>query len=125
MTKKTHAQVIGTAGETYALQFLLEKQFELITQNFRCKAGEIDLIMRDDINLVFIEVRTRRPTQYGDGADSITPAKQRKLIKTAAYFLTQSPQFNHVPARFDVLDLKPVDKTRFDVDWIPAAFCAF
>lgn len=98
---QTSRQAQGQAGEDAALAYLLRHGLVLVSRNFRCKAGEIDLIMRDQASLVFVEVRMRASCDYGGAAASVTPAKQRRLLRTAQFFLLryQSP-----PAcRFDVI----------------------
>lgn len=99
--KKTARQVAGQGGEDDALAYLVERGLVLLERNFRCKAGEIDLVMRDGQTLVFVEVRKRTPNAYGDAAASITPAKQRRLIIAAQLYLQR---YRSPPAcRFDVI----------------------
>ena len=76
---------IGFAEERRALLYLQKQGLKLITRNYQCKMGEIDIIMQDKDMLVFVEVRYRRKGRYGDGLDSVTYSKQRKLIRTANY----------------------------------------
>ncbi|MES2831984.1 MAG: YraN family protein [Pseudomonadota bacterium] len=98
---ETARQIIGAAGESQALGYLQDQGLTLVTQNFRCKVGEIDLIMRHGETLVFIEVRARASSQYGGAAASVTPAKQRRLIRAAQFYLQR---FRAVPpCRFDVV----------------------
>lgn len=63
----------------------------MIAQNWRCSSGEIDLIMRDGTTLVFVEVRTRRSAVNGLAEESVTPAKQRRLIALAQLYLDRHP----------------------------------
>lgn len=63
----------------------------MIAKNWRCSFGEIDLIMRDGTTLVFVEVRTRRSAVSGLAEESVTPAKQRRLIVLAQLYLDQHP----------------------------------
>ncbi|GAA0817096.1 YraN family protein [Ralstonia mannitolilytica] len=110
----------GDAGEDRALRYLQARGLSVVTRNYRCKAGEIDLVMRDAAGaLVFVEVRARvaRSTQrFGGAAASVTPAKQRRLIAAAEDFLAQQAQ--DVPAcRFDVI---AIDGTR--IEWMRDAF---
>ncbi|RJG03056.1 YraN family protein [Noviherbaspirillum sedimenti] len=98
---QTAKQVQGQAGEEAALAYLLQHGLTLVTRNFRCKAGEIDLIMREHASLVFVEVRKRASLDYGGAAASITPAKQRRLLRAAQVYLLR---FKTLPAcRFDVV----------------------
>lgn len=76
--------------------------------------------MRDDTHLVVVEVRQRSHADFGGAAASVTPAKQRKLIKATEYLLTQQPHYAHLNIRFDVV---AIDGDT--LSWIPNAFQAF
>lgn len=105
----------GRRAEARAEQFLRDRGFTLIRRNFREKTGEIDLIMARGDLLAFIEVRYRANPSYGTGAESISRAKQRRIIHTAEMFLQQSRQhWNQY--RFDVISIGD------DIHWIPDAF---
>ncbi|WP_241687897.1 YraN family protein [Janthinobacterium sp. 17J80-10] len=94
-------QVSGQAGEDAALAHLSRQGLTLVTRNFRCKAGEIDLIMREQDCLVFIEVRQRASRDFGGAAASVTPAKQRRLLRATQYFLLRYKTLP--PCRIDVV----------------------
>ena len=118
----------GEYTESLACRYLESKGFKLIEKNFSCRLGEIDLIMQDNDNLVFVEVRYRRSNNFGSGAESITTSKQSKLIKTASLYLQNYDKRNKYPARFDVISITGfietdnIDKINFD--WIKNAFGA-
>ncbi len=118
----------GDYTENLARQFLESKGFKLIEKNFNCRMGEIDLIMQDSASLVFVEVRYRRNTHFGSGAESVTPSKQAKLVKTAALYLQRNTKLNQYPARFDVISitgsLATNDINKINFDWIKNAFGA-
>lgn len=98
---RTEKQVIGQAAEDKALDYLRGMGVTLVERNFRCRGGEIDLIMKDGATLVFVEVRKRSTPRYGGAAASVTTRKQGRLILAAQVFLqryTQPP-----PCRFDVI----------------------
>lgn len=95
-------QVSGQAGEDHALAHLLAQGLRLITRNFRCKGGEIDLIMQHHDNLVFVEVRKRANMRHGGAAASVGAAKQARLILAARVYL-QRYQSSPPPCRFDVI----------------------
>lgn len=118
-TKTTRTKGIET--EALACQYLQAKGLRLLTQNYQCKLGEIDLICHDGTSIVFVEVRFRSSVLYGHPAESVTRHKQRKLIKTARYFLYKHPQFANQPCRFDVIaiTLKSSDP---QIEWIQNAF---
>jgi putative endonuclease len=102
-TNRTEKQITGDSGERQALLYLEGQGMSLVERNFRCKAGEIDLVMRDKAGLVFVEVRKRAPgaAQFGGAAASVTPAKQRRLILAAQLYLKR---YTEPPAcRFDVI----------------------
>jgi putative endonuclease len=98
---RTVKQVAGDAAEERALHYLKAKGLELVERNFRCKGGEIDLVVRDGKTLVFVEVRQRAGRDFGGAAASVTPAKQRRLIIAAQVFLQRYKM--PPPCRFDVI----------------------
>ncbi|MFX7820786.1 YraN family protein, partial [Acinetobacter baumannii] len=77
-------------GEDAALVYLQQQGLRLLERNWRCKAGEIDLIMQDDATLVFVEVRRRKNDRFGGAAASVTWHKQQKLIRAAQWYLQQA-----------------------------------
>jgi len=93
----------GTAAELAAEQWLLRHGLSSVARNVRCKAGEIDLVMCDGEQLVFVEVRLRTRDDYGGAAASVTRSKQRRLIKAAQWFLAANPSWSNRPCRFDVV----------------------
>lgn len=89
--------------------------------NWRCRQGEIDLILRQDRLLVFAEVRLRNRDDFGGALASVTPAKQRKIVATARAFLQHHPEFGTCDCRFDVLALR-AGREAWQVHWLPGAF---
>lgn len=111
---------IGQLAEDQACNYLVQQGLRLVTRNYRCRLGEIDLILWDKTNLVFAEVRFRKHAHFGHAADTVTYYKQRKIIKTALHYLQCYPCDN--PCRFDVVAVTPrVDKTS-GITWIRDAF---
>jgi putative endonuclease len=110
----------GRWAEGEAARYLEQQGLRLITRNFRCRHGEIDLIMRDRSELVFVEVRLRSDSRFGDGFDSVTGPKRRRLMTAARYYLTRRNPSN-LPCRFDVVS---VSKRNYhaQVDWLQDAF---
>ncbi len=98
---QTEQQRLGRLGEDRALAHLLQHGLVLVERNFLCKAGEIDLIMQHGAHLVFVEVRRRAGSRYGGAAASVTPAKQRRLIHAAQFYLLRYPSLP--PCRFDLV----------------------
>lgn len=99
--RRTDKQVQGQAAEDDALQYLQKQGLTLVERNFRCKGGEIDLIMQDREMLVFVEVRKRSDARYGGAASSVTTRKQARLIVAAQVFLQRRTTLP--PCRFDVI----------------------
>lgn len=118
MTEKVNSRQAGLDAETYALAFLKEKKLSFICRNFRCKQGEIDLIMQDEETLVFVEVRKRSHLDYGSGLDSVTLQKQQRLIRTATVYLLEQCLYEKINCRFDIISLDKNSK----MTWIKNAF---
>lgn len=98
---RTAKQISGQIGEDDALAYLQQQGLTLVERNFRCKGGEIDLVMQVKDTLVFVEVRKRADRDHGGAAASVTPAKQKRLIIAAHIFLQR---YKMQPAcRFDVV----------------------
>jgi len=90
----------------------------LLTKNWRCRSGELDLIMRDKDTVVFVEVRYRRSNRFGGAAQSVDSHKQRKLARSAQQFLQQHSLLNSSPCRFDVIAMSAGTSPQ----WIKNAF---
>ncbi len=95
---------LGRKGEALACRLLRELGLDILMQNFRCAAGEIDIVARDDDVLCFVEVKTRRHAGRGRPADAVDPAKQQRLIQTAARYLREAGNPN-VLYRFDIVEI--------------------
>jgi len=109
----------GREGEQYAEAYLQGQGLFLVERNYRCRFGEIDLIMREGEVVVFIEVRMRASQAFGGAASSITLSKQGKLMRTARLYLAS---LKSVPeCRFDVVLLSGVKGE--GMEWIKNAFC--
>lgn len=109
--------ITGKQAENSALKFLQAKGFKLIVQNFRCKVGEIDLIMEDKKFWVFIEVRYRKNNNYGLGLETVNKMKQQRLIRAATFYLQQQNLLGKVDCRFDIISFNGNK-----IDWIKNAF---
>jgi putative endonuclease len=121
VTTKTPAQAKGRCAEDQALAFLEAHGLRLLERNYRCRYGEIDLVMEDGAALVFVEVRYRSSTRYGGALESVDRRKQAKLLTTARYFLQARGQGRS--ARFDVAALSP-SAGDWTVQWVKDAFQA-
>lgn len=120
---QTNAQQIGQTAENMACDYLLMKGLKLITRNYRCKMGEIDLVMRDKDYLVFVEVRFRRNQAFGTSSETVTYFKQNKLVRSAHFYLQQHHLTDKVPCRFDVIAITQA-ATHPNIEWVKNAFSA-
>ncbi|MFW2439205.1 MAG: YraN family protein [Arenicellales bacterium] len=111
----------GNKAEALAEKYLINQGLNTIKCNYRCKAGEIDMLMQDGDTLVFIEVRYRSNPFFGTAAESITRQKIHRIRKTAEHFLLTHKQYTHLFKRFDVIAISAqTDKQEFL--WIKDAF---
>jgi putative endonuclease len=114
----------GKRAEDFAKDYLKRHGLKFVQSNYRCKHGEIDLIMRDQTTTVFVEVRYRNNTDFGTGAETVDYKKQSKLLASAAYYLQSHPDAARGACRIDVMSLTRDSKNRgepFQVEWIPNA----
>lgn len=109
----------GYKAENFALNFLKKNGLSLKACNYRCKLGEIDLIMLDGLYLVFIEVKMRKSSDFGGALYSVTKSKQEKIKKTASLYLLHNNCFEKYPVRFDVI---AIEGTPPSINWIKNAF---
>ena len=94
---------IGQQGEAIAAEALVNAGYELLTRNWRCSTGELDLVARHRDDIVFVEVRTRSGSEGIDAAiESITPRKITRLINLAGLYL-QSHALENSPFRIDIV----------------------
>ena len=94
--------ILGNRAEKLARQYLKKQGLTLLETNFHCRYGEIDIVMRDQDYLVFVEVRHRKSSKFGGALESVDSHKQRKLRHTAEYYLIKHKK-NDTPCRFDIL----------------------
>jgi putative endonuclease len=113
---------VGLHAEQLAFQFLLEKGLRPVRRNFRCRRGEIDLIMLDDRCLVFVEVRSRTGTSFVEAILTIDSRKQRKLANAAAMFLAMNETFGEHVCRFDVIGIDRGASGEIAIEWMQDAF---
>ena len=93
---------LGNAGERLAAERLRQAGYTVREANYRCRAGEIDIVAEENGDIVFVEVKTRRGTAYGLPEEAVTPAKRRKLIAAAQTYLADQGQLD-VSWRIDVV----------------------
>ena len=125
--EKLNTNTIGQNAEDLALAFLTNNGMQLVERNYRCKVGELDLIMQHNNQLVFVEVRYRKHTGFGSGAETIDYRKQQKIIKSAEHFLQSHSKYSKLPCRVDVVSITTPSKNNQQqpsIDWIPNAIQA-
>jgi putative endonuclease len=106
----------GAAAEGLAARFLASQGLAIVSRNYRCRVGEIDIVARDGRTLVFVEVRMRRNRSFGGPAESITFAKRRRLRLAAQHYLARLA--SEPPCRFDAVLLEALDAER--IEWLRA-----
>lgn len=117
-------QRIGNRAEQQARDWLQQQGLTTVAVNYRCRLGEVDLVMIDHNTLVFVEVRWRRHQQYGGPLASVDTRKQRRLTQAARHFLGRHPDQAQRPCRFDVIGMTPGDDGEARYQWIQNAFYA-
>ncbi len=114
-TRPSHL-IRGEKSEQLACQYLLNQGLQKVDKNFRCKVGELDLIMRDNHTLVIVEVRFRKSNKFGSALESITQKKQSRIIAATEYYLLINKLNTSI--RFDVVAMS----NETDINWIKNAF---
>ncbi|WP_069801871.1 YraN family protein [Thermogemmatispora onikobensis] len=105
LTRASRQRALGRAGERLAALTLHQRGYHIHERNFRCRAGEVDLVASDGEELVFVEVKTRRGSNWGRPEEALTPRKRRKLIEVASYYLEQHEAYGR-PWRIDVVAIQ-------------------
>jgi putative endonuclease len=109
MRSKQQDKKIGAVGESVAVAHLEQRGYSIVSKNFSCKLGEIDIIAQRDDTICFIEVKSRRGMGYGRPGEAVTANKQKHIRQTATYFLFT--QWHNLPVhedtafRFDVMEI--------------------
>lgn len=121
----THADTRGTAAERQAEAWLQQQGLRPIERNYRCRVGEIDLIMRHGEQLVFVEVKFRRQSRFGAAVEMVDARKQQKLRRAAQFYLQSRKLTEQASCRFDVVGVQPAagnGNTTHQFQWIRDAF---
>lgn len=119
--KQNNKRAFGEGLEKRAVKYLTEKGLRIIAENYLCKMGEIDIIARDNQDLIFVEVRYRKSDLYGGSAASVDKKKQKRIILAAEHYLLKHKLTNKVACRFDVIAITG-SLEHLDFNWIKAAF---
>lgn len=109
----------GAAAEERAARLMQAAGFTLLARNYRCRAGELDIVARRGPLLVIAEVRLRSSALFGGAAASVGAAKRRRILRAARYLLARQPQLAALAVRFDVL---ASEAGSAELDWIEGAF---
>ena len=111
----------GVDAEKAVLAYLEARGLRLLERNYRCAAGELDMVMLDQRELVFVEVRYRRNARFGGAAPSVDADKRRKLRRVGEVFLQHHPRLAYDGCRFDVVAVTGA-ASEYAFDWISDAF---
>jgi putative endonuclease len=114
MTRNT--VVMGASAETAATRLLLERGYRIVERNFRCNAGELDVIARDRDILVFVEVRSRTDADHGHAAEMVDAHKQRQVARVAECYLAMR-DLDYDEVRFDVVAITGGDAELIQDAW--------
>lgn len=108
----------GAATEDRALQFLRGRGLQLIARNWRCKAGELDLVMRDGDTVVVTEVRGRSRPEFGSAAETVNGRKQQRILRATRLLLARRRDLADRPLRFDIVAIDG----QGEIQWLQGAF---
>jgi putative endonuclease len=111
---------LGLDGESYATRYLVGAGFDILTRNWRCPAGEIDILAMDGGTLVVIEVKTRTSRLFGAPYEAVTWAKAEKIRSLAVHYLREHRHGG--PVRFDVISIVMPRQGQAELEHIRAAF---
>jgi putative endonuclease len=119
MTQKRTSIHQGREAEHQSRRYLEHQGLQFLERNYRCRLGEIDLIMDDHGTVVFVEVRYRGSSRFGCPAETVDARKQARLRATAEHFLQRRRQHREQPCRFDVI---AISGNRQPPVWLKDAF---
>jgi len=118
---KRNQRTVGSRYEQEAAAFLTKEGMTVVAQNYRCRAGEIDIVAKDGHTLVFCEVKYRYDHGAGDPAAAVDYRKQQTIYRVAQWYLQQNHFPEDTPCRFDVVAMTGVGED-LKIRWIPDAF---
>lgn len=113
---------LGKIGEELAVDFLIEKGFEILETNWTFQKAEVDIIARKDNTLVVVEVKTRSSVEFGSPQDFVKPAKIKLLVKAVNEYVTSNDL--DVEVRFDIIAIHVKGK-EFEIEHLEEAFYYF
>ena len=113
----------GQNAESVALDYLAGQGLTCVARNYRCRSGELDLVLLDGATLVVAEVRFRKASAFASAAQSVGRQKQRRLVSATQHFLMRHPELQEHAVRFDVVALdENVTGGTSRIQWIKDAF---
>jgi putative endonuclease len=118
----TSRKEAGDAAEQAALEYLQQQGLKLVLRNYRCRGGEIDLVMLDRDVLALVEVRLRKNARFGGAAASVIKRKQHRITLAARHLLMAHRELARYRARFDVVAMQGGSTNDYLIEWIRDAF---
>ncbi len=115
---------IGARAERRARDFLASQGLEPLLANYRCRLGELDLVLRDGAALVVVEVRLRGGVRFGGAGASIGARKRRRIVLATRHLLLARRDWRELPIRFDVIAIDAGVSGADAIEWIRGAFAA-
>lgn len=122
MSRNADSQMLGRVWESRAAEWLNAQGVRTITQGYSCRLGEIDLIGDDGEDLVFVEVRARKHHSLASALETVSTAKQRRIIRATRHYLMRHPRAQSRRIRFDVVAFDGIDTADPKITWIRNAF---
>lgn len=117
-------QNLGKSGEDLAIRELESRGYAILERRYRTDHGEIDIVARDGETLVFVEVRRRASWEFGSAAESVTPPKQRQVIRVATEYLVFHHLYDRCAVRFDVVAIDDLPDGTPQISLYQSAFDA-
>ena len=114
---------LGRRGEMIGWNYLRKHGFEILDKNYRCKIGEIDVVAKKQGKIVFVEIKTRQFLGFGRPEEAVHPAKQKKLIRLAAWYLKEK-KWDEAACSFHVLAILLKENEEPEIQLIEDAFTA-
>ena len=109
---KTTKQLIGDAGEKQAVEFLVQKGYQILEKNYRYKKAEVDIIVKNDLFLVFVEVKTRKNNQFGNPEETVSERKIELFQDAAEHYMTENNI--NLNLRFDIFAITGTEIDHFE-----------
>lgn len=113
---------IGNLGEELSIEYLKCNNYKILSKNFRCSKGEIDIVAIKNSIISFVEVKSRFFTSFGNPIEAITYSKELKIINSAKYYVFKNNLYNY-NIRFDVIEIIfDLNSTNYTLNYIEDAF---